>query len=49
MVTGNLAEFPVSGTPTLLVVDAVVQGALPYDQIKAIVGRKLRAMTGGGG
>jgi protein-disulfide isomerase len=49
VVTGNLAEFPVSGTPTLLVGDEVVQGALPYEQIKAIVERQLRAMTGGGG
>jgi predicted DsbA family dithiol-disulfide isomerase len=49
VVTGNLAEFPVSGTPTLLVGDEVVQGALPYEQIKAIVERKLRAVTGGGG
>jgi predicted DsbA family dithiol-disulfide isomerase len=49
VVTGNLAEFPVSGTPTLLVGDEVVQGALPYEQVKAIIERKLRAMTGGGG
>jgi hypothetical protein len=27
----------------------VVQGALPYEQIKALVERQLRAMTGGGG
>jgi predicted DsbA family dithiol-disulfide isomerase len=49
VVTGNLAEFPVSGTPTLLVGDEVVQGALPYEQVKAIIERQLRAMTGGGG
>jgi protein-disulfide isomerase len=44
-----LAEFPVSGTPTLLVGDEVVKGAVPYAQLKAVVERKLRAMTGGGG
>jgi protein-disulfide isomerase len=49
VVTGNLAEFPVSGTPTLLVGDEVVEGALPYAEIKTIVERKLRAITGGGG
>lgn len=27
----------------------VVQGALPYEQVKAIVERQLRATTGGGG
>jgi predicted DsbA family dithiol-disulfide isomerase len=49
VVTANLAEFPVSGTPTLLVGDEVVKGAVPYAQLKAVVERKLRAMTGGGG
>jgi predicted DsbA family dithiol-disulfide isomerase len=49
VVTGNLAEFPVSGTPTLLVGNEVVKGALPYAQIKAIVERKVKAITGGGG
>jgi protein-disulfide isomerase len=49
VVTGNLAEFPVSGTSTLLVVDEVVQGALPYAQLKAIIERKLKEITGGGG
>jgi len=49
VVTGNLAEFPVSGTPTLLVGDEVVEGALPYAELKTIVERKLRAITGGGG
>lgn len=45
VVTSNLAEFPVSGTPTLLVGDEVVQGALPYEQLKAIVERKLTAVS----
>ena len=49
IVAGNLAEFPVQGTPTLLVGDEVVRGALPYDQVKAIVERKLKVLTGGGG
>lgn len=44
VVTKNLAEFPVSATPTLLVGDEVVQGALPYEQLKATVERKLHAM-----
>lgn len=48
VVTGNLAEFPVSGTPTLLVGDEVVQGAVPYEQLKAIVERQLKAIAGGG-
>lgn len=49
VVTGNLAEFPVSGTPTLLVGDEVVQGAWPYERLRAIVERQLRGLTGGGG
>jgi protein-disulfide isomerase len=49
VVTGNLAEFPVKGTPTLLVGDEVVEGALPCTQFKAIVERQLRAITEGGG
>lgn len=49
VVTENLAEFPVQGTPTLLVGDEVVQGALSYEQLRPIVERKLRLLTGGGG
>jgi hypothetical protein len=30
--------FAMKGTPTLLVEDEVVQGALPYEQLKAITG-----------
>lgn len=37
--------FAVKGMPTLLVEDEVVQGALPYEQLKAIVERKLKAIT----
>lgn len=40
---GNLPEFPLQGTPTLLVGDEVVQGALPYAQLREGEGERLAA------